>query len=198
MQNVNFKFIASGLGHIVKANIYPLVPVVEQEITANGNFVTHNIKQPIVDVYGKYVIMPLVLKTKEGKSLSIPEAIVNITKRKIITQTQLVGGNGTIKEYICDDDMDISIAVGIVAADQEGNIIDEYPFEGIKQLREILDLKESIDVTSDFLKIFDLDGGDFKIVVSEYTIQQSTAYNRQVVDIKAVSDYDYTIKYFED
>lgn len=197
MKNVNFKFIASGLGHIVKANIYPLVPVVEREMTTNGNFVTNTIKQPIADVYGKYVIMPLVLKTKDGKSLSIPEAIVNITKRKIITQTQLVGGNGTIKEYICDDDMDISIAVGIVAADQEGNIIDEYPFEGIKQLREILDLKESIDVTSDFLKIFDLDGGDFKIVVSEYTIQQSTAYNRQVVDIKALSDFDYTIKYFE-
>lgn len=197
MKNVNFKFIASGLGHIVKANIYPLVPVVEHEMTTNGNFVTHNIKQPIADVYGKYVIMPLVLKTKDGNSLSIPEAIVNITKRKIITQTQLVGGNGTIKEYICDDDMDISIAVGIVATDQDGNIIDEYPFDGIKQLREILDLKEAIDVTSDFLKIFDLDGGDFKIVVTEYTIQQSTAYNRQVVDIKAISDFDYTIKYFE-
>jgi hypothetical protein len=117
-------------------------------------------------------------------------------KRKRIVSTAVVGGSGTVKEFIGDDDMSIDITVGIVATDGAGNIIDEYPENEVYRLIDLLDAK-TIDIYSPFLDLFDLDGGMFKIVVTDYGVTQSTHTNRQVVTINALSDYDYTIYYEE-
>jgi hypothetical protein len=185
MTTLNYKFVASGIGNVVKANVYPLAR-------------PSALKAPVVypsGYMGKFVTIPIVLRSqKTGKELSIPEALVTLTRKKKIVSTQVVGGNGTVKEFISDDDMDVTIVLGIVATDEDGNIIDEYPEAGIRDLREILDERNSIDITSDFLKLFDIDGGsDCRIVVTDYSMTQETHSNRQVVNITALSDYDYTI-----
>ena len=43
------------------------------------------------------------------------------------------------------------------------------------------------------IQLFDLDGGDFGIVVKSYIVHQDTHLNRQVFEIQAVSDYDYEL-----
>ena len=48
-------------------------------------------------------------------------------------------------------------------------------------------------MVSDFLKLFDLDGGELGIVVKNYTVHQDTHLNRQVFEIQALSDYDYNL-----
>jgi hypothetical protein len=198
MAVLNYKFIASGIGNIVKANIYPLVPVKESEPVAGGEFATTGIKAPIgygKELMGKFFAMPLFIQGSKSINtyIEIPEAVISVSKRKTVVSTPVVGGNGTVKEFIADDDRDISIMVGIVATDPEGYIIDEYPADGVKDLCALLDLREPLLITSDFLEMFDIDGGTFKVVVTEYSVTQSTHSNRQQVNIKAISDYDYVI-----
>ena len=101
-----------------------------------------------------------------------------------------VGLNGTIKEYICNGDYDISISVGIVAVDSNGQIVDEYPKEGIRKIREFLDENKAVDVTSVFLSIF----GIGRMVVTRFSLKQETASNRQTIEVRALSDEDYVIK----
>jgi hypothetical protein len=147
------------------------------------------------EMLGKNIIVPIALRAGGAKEppLYIPEAIVSIRKRKNIVSTMVVGGSGTIKEFISDEDMDIEITAGVVATDIANTIIDEYPEQNLHKLMNILDSKKGIEVWSPFLELFDLDGGYFKMVVEEYSMVQSTHTNRQQVSIKAVSDYDYTI-----
>jgi hypothetical protein len=134
---------------------------------------------------------------EKEQPLYIPEALVSITKKKTIVSTVVVGGKGTVKEFIADNDMEIEITLGIVAVDDANTILDEYPAEDLHRLMNILDSHKGIEAWSPFLELFDLDGGYFKMVVTGYKIVQSTHTNRQVVSISGVSDYDYTIFYEE-
>ena len=59
--------------------------------------------------------------------------------------------------------------------------------------RKLLDTPDRLDIVSDFLTLFDLDGGDFGIVVESYSVKQDTHLNRQIFEIQAVSDYDYNL-----
>lgn len=46
----------------------------------------------------------------------------------------MVGMDGTVKEYINEGDYQINIVVG-VAAVRNGVIVDEYPEDGLRELR---------------------------------------------------------------
>ena len=72
-------------------------------------------------------------------------------------------------------------------------IYDTYPYKGVERLRKLLDTPDRLDIVSDFLTLFDLDGGDFGIVVESYSVKQDTHLNRQIFEIQAVSDYDYNL-----
>ncbi|MDR0872166.1 MAG: DUF6046 domain-containing protein [Prevotellaceae bacterium] len=193
---INFKFVAATGGMQIKQNLYPLVPITDNTTNNKGKFAATGIKFPMVPggVSGKFFAMPLYIASSSDPSvyIDLEEAVISITKSKKIVSTEIVGGNGTIKEFIGDNDMNIDIAVGIVATDEAGNIIDEYPTDGVRALRELLDKREALKISSEFFEVLDL-GAMFYIVVTEYSITQQTHSNRQTVKIKAVSDYDYTI-----
>jgi hypothetical protein len=198
---------------IAKGNLYQLVPLTDDSRAINGVPFHHELTQPLYgtvagnattgmlleEMLGKNVIVPLALRAGGAKEepLYIPEAIVSITKKKTIVSTVIVGGKGTVKEFISDNDMEIDITVGIVSVDDNNIILDEYPAEDLYKLMNILDSHKGIEAWSPFLELFDLDGGYFKMVITEYKITQSTHTNRQSVNIRAVSDYDYTIFYEE-
>lgn len=138
----------------------------------------------------RYVLTELTLCKENGETLVVNDAVVTVTQEKHIVRTTLVGLNGTIKEYICNGDYDISISVGIVAVDSNGQIVDEYPKEGIRKIREFLDENKAVDVTSVFLSIF----GIGRMVVTRFSLKQETASNRQTIEVRALSDEDYVIK----
>ncbi|MDR0546314.1 MAG: DUF6046 domain-containing protein [Dysgonamonadaceae bacterium] len=197
---VNYKFVFSSAGFLVKQAVYPLAGIESNTPNDKGNWATEDLKIPVVPmgVSGRFYSLPVILQSADtSEYVELPEAVVSITKSKKIVTTDIVGGNGTVKEFISDNDIEINIFVGIVSVDDAGNIIDKYPAEGVKALCSILDRREAIRITSDFLELFDIDGGYFHAVITDYSITQQTHSNRQEVTIKALSDYDYTIGYEE-
>lgn len=151
------------------------------------------------DLFGRDLIVPLTLKGSRD-TLRFQEAVVKVTRSRNIVATPVLNGRGTVKEMATSGDLDLAITLAVVSGSKDGDFdvtstksYDVYPYNGVKRLRELLDEPERLDVVSDFLKLFDLDGGELGIVVKSYTAHQDTHLNRQVFEIKALSDYDYDL-----
>lgn len=143
--------------------------------------------------------VPVTLKGKTDL-MFFPEATVSISRERKIVATPVINGKGTVKEMITEGDLNLTLAVSIVSTDMEGNYdgyshysYDRYPFKGVERLRRLLDEPNRLDVVSDFLTLFDLDGDDFGIIVKSYSMKQDTHLNVQKVEIEALSDYDYDL-----
>lgn len=139
---------------------------------------------------GRPALTDLALNIPGEGVLLVNDAVVNVSLQKEIVKTVVVGRKGTIKEYICDGDYQLSISVGLVAVNDSGEIIDQYPERAVAQLREILERPEALEVSSVFLGLF----GISRIVVTGFSARQMTHSNRQVIEISAVSDDDYLIE----
>ena len=151
------------------------------------------------DLFGRDLIVPLTLKGSRD-TLRFQEAVVNVSRSRNIVATPVLNGRGTVKEMITDGDLDLTITLAVVSGSKDGDFdgtstesYDVYPYNGVERLRKLLDEPERLDVVSDFLKLFDLDGGELGIVVKSYTAHQDTHLNRQVFEIQALSDYDYNL-----
>ncbi len=151
------------------------------------------------DLFGRDLIVPLTLKGSRD-TLLFQEAVVNVSRSRNIVATPVLNGRGTVKEMITDGDLDLTITLAVVSGSKDGDFdgtstefYDVYPYNGVERLRKLLDEPERLDVVSDFLKLFDLDGGELGIVVKSYTVHQDTHLNRQVFEIQALSDYDYNL-----
>lgn len=139
---------------------------------------------------GRNVLTDLVVRVPEKGILTIPDVTVNVSKQKEIVKTSFVGRVGTIKEYITDGDYQLEISIGVVAVDENNEIIDQYPESAMSTLCEVLEADEALEVSSTFLDIF----GIGKIVVTGFSAKQMTYANRQVVEVSALSDDDYIIQ----
>lgn len=151
------------------------------------------------DLYGKDFLVPIIIKGQTD-TIYLPEAIVSISKGKDIVATPVLNGKGTVKEMITDGDLKLSINVAIVSTMDDGSYDegsmrynDVYPYLGVQRLRKLLDEPNRLDIVSEFLKQFDLDGGSLGIIVQSYTVNQETYSNRQEFSIEAFSDYDYNL-----
>ncbi len=135
---------------------------------------------------GRYVLCPVRLRaqTESGTlEVELPDAVAAVSRENRIVSTGLVGRDGTVKEYINTGDWVVNLVVGVQAV-RDGVITDE-----LRELRQLLDVKSSIEVHSEFLAIFDIT----KIVIKSYAATQMTEANYQAVSISAVSDEDYEI-----
>lgn len=195
---ISFAFIAAGVARRARIALARLKPSqVNKELPSweghGGTPETVELSVPITDRgywESRYVLTELTLRKEGGETLVVNDAIVSVTQEKHIVRTTLVGLNGTIKEYICDGDFDISITVGIVAVDAGGQIVDEYPKKGVRKVKEFLSENKAVEVSSVFLSIFGID----RMVVTRFSLKQETASNRQTIDVRALSDEDYVIK----
>lgn len=192
---VSFQFVAAGAAIQAKGALYRFSPSRTGMFTSwdgrENGITTRDLTSPITDKSfweGRYALCELTFKNSNGERLVMNDAIVAISRSKNIVTTQMVGMNGTVKEYINDGDYSLNIVVG-VAAVRDGVIVDEYPKEGLEELRKFLDEKQALTVESEFLKIFDIDS----IVVKSFSVSQDTASNYQSVSISAVSDEEYNI-----
>jgi hypothetical protein len=136
----------------------------------------------------RYALCELTFRKESGEELTINDAIAAISKRKNIVTTPLVGMDGTVKEYINDGDYGINLIVGVQAL-RDGKIVDEYPSDGITQLRQFFDVKETIYVHSEFLELFDIS----KVVVQNFSVTQATESNYQPIELSLLSDGDYNV-----
>lgn len=194
---ISFEFIAAGIARRARLSLTRLNPSQVNAQTPSwdghdGIPATVSLTVPITDIAywdGRYVLTNITLRRVDGRVLKINDATVAISLEKQIVRTSLVGLNGTIKEYICDGDYDIGITVGIVAV-KDGQIVDEYPTDGIREVKGFLEQNQSIEVSSVFFDIFGIN----RIVINRFSLTQETDSNRQVIDIRALSDIDYTIK----
>lgn len=198
MEAISFEFVAAHLARRARGALMRLHPSQVNAETPSweghgGELQTAGLSMPITDRSyweNRYVLTELHLRKSDGQSLTVNDAVVNVSKEKRIVRTALVGLAGTVKEHICDGDYDIGITVGIVAVDAAGQIVDEYPAEGIRKVKEFLDENASVEVASEFLKIFDIS----RLVVTRFSLSQQTDSNRQAIEVKALSDVDYIIR----
>lgn len=188
-------FVAAGLATQAKGFLYRLKPSRTGKAPGwdgrGGAITVRDVSTPITDKSyweGRYALCELTLRKQDGQSLVINDAVCAVSRSKNIVTTQMVGTDGTVKEYISNGDYQINIVVG-VAAVRDGVIVDEYPAEGLEQLRDFFDEKASIDVHSLFLEIFDIGS----IVIKSFSVSQDTASNYQSVSISAMSDDEYNV-----
>ncbi|MCD8266400.1 MAG: DUF6046 domain-containing protein [Prevotellaceae bacterium] len=214
MLPISFSFILAGAAVQAKGRLYGLKPARTGEAPsweANGSsslkpartgeapswdghgnpITTGDLTSPITDRsywQDRYALCELTFENEKGSQLVMNDAIVSISRSKNIVSTQMVGREGTVKEYINDGDYEISIVVGIAAV-RDGVIVDEYPSDGIRQLREYLKRQTALGVHSEFLDLFDINS----IVIKSFSVSQDTASNYQVINISALSDDEYNI-----
>lgn len=195
MTPISFMFVAAGLATQAKGYLYRLKPSRTGKSPdwdgRDGAITTRDITTPVTDKSywaGRYALCELTLRKQDGQSLVVNDAVCAVSRSKNIVTTQMVGMDGTVKEYISEGDYQINIVVG-VAAVRDGVIVDEYPAEGLEQLRDFFDEKAAIDVHSVFLEIFDIGS----IVIKSFSVSQDTASNYQSVSISAVSDDEYNV-----
>lgn len=120
------------------------------------------------------------------------ECLITLNLPKNIVTTALQGRNGTIKEYIADDDYQITLdaATDSYLGNEDKDIRFAYPVEQITELVKLLQLPVELAVTSDFLKMFEINS----VVVKDFGMTQETYMNRQSIQIQLLSDKPYEIK----
>ncbi len=188
-------FVAAGIATRAKGALYRLAPSRIGESPswrgAGESIAAKEVSLPITDKSyweGRYVYCELTFQNEAGDKLVMSDAVVALNRTKHIVTTQMVGMSGTVKEYINEGDYSINIVVGIVAV-SNGVIVDEYPADGIRELRAFLDESAALYVHSEFLDIFDIN----KLVINSFSVSQDTASNYQSINISALSDEDYNI-----
>ncbi|WP_163444431.1 DUF6046 domain-containing protein [Flavobacterium columnare] len=132
---------------------------------------------------------------KNNKLIKIEliECIITVTQDRNIVTTPLQGMDGTVKEYISDGDYQISVDAAISGYNEDSKDFEKskaYPLEQMKPLMDLLKLKRSIIVHSDFLTLFDITDA----VVKTYGMVQETHSNRQSFNIQLLSDKAIEIK----
>lgn len=112
--------------------------------------------------------------------LVLPIALITATQEKNIVRTKIQGRNGTIKEYVSDDDWNINIKGVLVGRDANKRPIDE-----LKKLDSFRKSPLALDIISNFLD----DIGVYSVVIMSITYEQREGM-RNV--------YDFTINCYSD
>lgn len=194
--NIDPRLTAASLGPMARATLYDMRPSQQnpQAPSWDGQgsaIAARNVSTPITDKsiwMGRYALIELTLVKEDGTALILNDVVVSLNLSKVIVTTQQNNFNGTIKEAISTGDYDITFNVGVLAA-ENGVTVDEYPEEQMRELVSFLTINERVKAVSTFLDIFDIE----HIVITGFSVRQQTESNRQTIEIKALSDYQYEI-----
>lgn len=127
------------------------------------------------------------------------EVLLDVSLQKVIVSTQIRGRNGTIKQYISDNDYTI-IATGRISGRWNGSSWTKngkyYPEQEIQNLVNICKAGYMIPVTSGFLNnIFGIDN----IVVSDYRLTQTEGGRySQIYELNCMSDSDVILDFTQE
>lgn len=135
-----------------------------------------------IGVLGNPVFSNLILTSQDGSlSLRIDTVLITVSMVKNIVKTKVSGRNGTFKEYISDGDYRVDIRGVLVSPNSQ-----VYPRDDIQTLKDLAELPEGVQASSDFLNLF----GVKNLVIEQFTFPQNEndGYNTQPFTIKALSD----------
>ena len=98
------------------------------------------------------------------------ECLFTINLPKNIVTTAMQGRDGTIKEYVANDDYQITLEAGIDSylGNEQTDKRFEYPAEQLQELIQILQLPSELAVESDFLNLFKI----YSVVVTQFNLTQ--------------------------
>ena len=126
--------------------------------------------------YGK-----IFTNTPDGSGFKIDTVLCDVTITKQIITTNIQGVNGSVKEYISQNDYDVTIRGALV--DESGQ---SYPEEQVLQLVEFCEVPDSIKIYSRFLN--DNFNIQYLTIQSVSLPQVEGTENVQLFEIKAISD----------
>lgn len=117
-------------------------------------------------------------------TIKFETVLLTIDLPKVIIKTPIQGRNGTVKEYIADDDYQINIK-GVIPGRNN-----QYPYDDVLTLRKMMGSPYPLKVRSRFLQMFDIDN----IVISTVSLPQTEGgYGQQLFNINALSDTEVSL-----
>jgi hypothetical protein len=118
---------------------------------------------------------------KTTKEIKMIDILINVNLPSIIVKTQIQGRPGTVKEYIGEDDWQITIN-GFLLADNGQN-----PSGAIVDLKNMKRARVPIPVVCTYLNNLDI----FNIVLEDFSMEQEPGgYSKQAFTLTAISDQD--------
>ena len=126
------------------------------------------------------------INTDGAQGLFLNGVIIDATVNKTIVKTEVIDLKGTVKEYMGESDLTITIR-GYVASQNP----DEYPAVDARLIKSYSSAPVSLKVTSDFLN--NILGVSQIVIESCQMSQQQGLRNVQYFQLNCVSDIDYTI-----
>lgn len=126
----------------------------------------------------------------DGQQYEFPnEPLIGLSLSKTIVETATVGKErkGTVKEYICTEDYEITIKGLCVHEDSVRR--DEYPAEQVQELHRLFEINDSLEVVGNpFLELF----GIRNIVLKDLELEEMAGeQGMQKFTVSAVSDQDF-------
>jgi hypothetical protein len=125
--------------------------------------------------------------TKRTKEIKLIDILLSVNLAKIIVKTQIEGRRGTIKEYIGEDDWQITINGFLLA----GN--GQTPSDAIIDLKNMVRAHAPIRVVCAWLNNLDI----FNIVIKDFSMEQEPGgYSKQAFTITAISSHDILLQIY--
>ena len=144
---------------------------------------------PLAQWEDRYVYCPLTLRMLDEKervidTLEIADAVATkVSRTNKIETTEVVGGKGAVIERISRGNFEVGLTFGVVAV-ENGEIVDSYPEEGVRELTRFFDADNTLEVYSRFLELFDID----RVVGKKYEVGQQTQSNYQQMNVELLQD----------
>lgn len=116
------------------------------------------------------------------KSLILETIFINVDRTKNIVKNQVMGLNGTVKEFVNSGDYVIRLT-GTISSDSKWL----YPEEEMIDFIDLCNVEDSISISNDYLnKIFQVDS----IVIESFSFAQSEKFSNIIAyTINCISDY---------
>lgn len=122
---------------------------------------------------------------KSFDQLTYEAVLITVSQAKKIIKTEIQGRDGTVKEYIGQDDYAVTIN-GIITGPNG-----HYPVDEVIALKAMLDAPIAIDVACTYLNNL----GIQSLVVDSYTLEQKEGgYSYQTFSISCISDVPQELK----
>ncbi len=135
------------------------------------------------DALGRWYFLPVILE-HEGKEYEIPNAVIRISGKKKIVETDMIGRKGSVKELISIDDYEITVS-GIIVAD-------DFPEEGITEINELYNINESVKLKCALTDIF-METDD-KVVIKDIDFQEMKGTEHvQLFSMNMVTDRNFEL-----
>lgn len=135
-------------------------------------------------VYTNLTIMGGSYTDNQGNTINYPRVdfesiLISVTLPRNIVKTKIQGRDGTVKEYIGEDDASISIR-GIIAGPNG-----HWPIEEVTQLKQVIKAPVAVEVVSAYLQALDI----HSIVFEDRELNEDEGgYSYQTFTLNAVSD----------